>query len=84
MVTAVLSVVLAWQGALPVLCQHDNSSIIELLMNLMPAIQCTGSAEIFSPCLFRVSQYYYPQYTLCLNVKVRMAKGGLMSHAALW
>lgn len=84
MVTAVLSAVLAWQGALPVICQHDNSSIIELLMNLMPAIQCTGSADFFSPCLFRVSHSYYPQHTWCLNVKVRMAKGGLMSHAALW
>lgn len=64
----------------------------------MLAIQCTGSADFFSPCLFSKSvsvgdegkhnrhlpSYCYPNHTLWLIVKVGMAKGGLMSHVAGW
>ena len=45
-----------WWAVLAVISQHNNSIINDLFIILMLAIQCTGSADFFPPCLFSKSE----------------------------
>lgn len=56
MMPAVFLAVRGWWAVLAVINQHNNSIINDLFIILMLAIQHTGSADFFSPCLFSKSR----------------------------